>query len=252
MSRLDRLSALIDRFELVVSPTDVEAANLVILRMHDEKSSWRLFLNASGRSEHVPRPSDAVAFSAKVTWGGGDNPLFSALPKTIERAVSAPDELDLILQLLVAEREAMRCGSASVLNRLGEVLIVRIMREELEKGSAEPGVLGGLADPRLSRVIVAVHEDPGRAWLMEDLANIAGLSRSRFADVFLKAVGETPLAYVRRWRLALARQDIERGERIQTVARRYGYASGEALNRAVRRHFGASPTQLRRRQDAAA
>lgn len=81
---------------------------------------------------------------------------------------------------------------------------------------------------------------------IEDLAKIAGLSRSRFAEVFSKAVGETPLAYVRSWRLVLARHDIERGDRIQAVAGRYGYASGEALNRAIRQRFGMSPTALRK------
>lgn len=146
----------------------------------------------------------------------------------------------------------MRCGSASVLNRLGEVLIVRMMREAIAEGSATPGVLGGLADSRLSRAIVAIHEKPGHAWRIEDLAEIAGLSRSRFAEVFSKAVGETPLSYLRHWRLALARQDIKRGNRIQAVARRYGYASGEALNHAIRKRFGVSPTALRKGKERAA
>ncbi|MEM7746483.1 MAG: helix-turn-helix transcriptional regulator, partial [Pseudomonadota bacterium] len=77
------------------------------------------------------------------------------------------------------------------------------------------------------------------------LAEIAGLSRSRFAELFVEAVGETPLAYLRRWRLVLARKDLERGDRVQAVSRRYGYASGEAFNRAFQRFFGCAPTGLR-------
>ena len=46
--------------------------------------------------------------------------------------------------------------------------------------------------------------------------------------------------------MTLARQDIERGDRIQTVARRYGYASSEALSRSFRRQFGENPMRLRR------
>ena len=252
MPPLDRLSALIDRFELSVSPTEIDAANLVILHRPDDPGAWSLLLHPSGRPRHVPLRSEDLAFSAAVAWGGGDNPLLAALPEAIERRVAPPDDLDLIVRLLVAECAAMRCGSASVLNRLGEVLIVRMMREALAEGSAAPGVLGGLADPRLSRAIVMIHEKPGYAWRIEDLAKIAGLSRSRFAEVFLKAVGETPLAYVRNWRLVLARQDIERGDRIQAVAQRYGYASGEALNRAIRQRFGMSPTALRRAEKPAA
>lgn len=252
MLPFDRLSALIDRFELAVSPADIGTANLIILRRPDDPGSWCLLLNPSGRPRHVPFRGEDVAFSADVAWGGGDNPLLTALPIAIERQVAPPDELDLIVRLLVAEREAMRCGSASVLNRLGEVLIVRMMREAIAEGSATPGVLGSLSDPRLSRAIVAIHEKLGHAWRIEDLAEIAGLSRSRFAEVFSKAVGETPLSYLRRWRLALARQDIKRVNRIQTVARRYGYASGEALNHAIRKRFGVSPTALRKGEKQAA
>ena len=147
--------------------------------------------------------------------------------------------------LILAEEDARRCGSGTVLDRLGEVLMVRLLRHQIEHGSTDAGLLGGLADRRLSRAIVAIHEDPGRGWKSEDLAAIAGLSLSRFAELFASVVGVTPMAYLRRWRMVLARQDIERGDRIQSVARRYGYGSSEALNRSFRRQFGDSPMHFR-------
>ena len=59
-------------------------------------------------------------------------------------------------------------------------------------------------------------------------------------------MGETPQSYLRRWRMTLAHQDIERGDRVQAVARRYGYASPEALSRAFARQFEVNPLALRR------
>ena len=53
------------------------------------------------------------------------------------------------------------------------------------------------------------------------------------------------MSYLRRWRMVLARQDVERGERVQTVAARYGYASSEALGRAFKRLHGGTPTAFR-------
>ncbi len=46
--------------------------------------------------------------------------------------------------------------------------------------------------------------------------------------------------------MTLARQDIQRGERVQAVARRYGYGSPEALSRAFSRQFDINPLALRR------
>ena len=76
------------------------------------------------------------------------------------------------------------------------------------------------------------------------------MSLSRFADVFRTTLGETPQAYLRRWRMTLARQDIEKGERIAAVARRYGYASAEALSHAFQRQHGNKPTAYRRNHAA--
>ena len=45
--------------------------------------------------------------------------------------------------------------------------------------------------------------------------------------------------------MILARQDIQRGDRVQSVASRYGYGSSEALTRAFQRQFGSSPISLR-------
>jgi AraC-like DNA-binding protein len=53
------------------------------------------------------------------------------------------------------------------------------------------------------------------------------------------------MAYLRRWRMTLARQDLDRGHRVQAVARRYGYGSSEALARAFQRQFGLNPVAAR-------
>lgn len=258
MRKLDRLSALISRFELSVTAAGPETANVMLrpappgeadadARMTAE-TAWRLLLSPRGRiADHAPRDAEPAApgFSARFSWGGAANPLVAALPERLERRIARGDDLDMLARLLVSEQSADRCGAASVVDRLGEILIVRILREEIARGAAQPGLLAGLSDPRLARALVAIHESPERGWRNEDLAEIAGLSRSRFAELFHAALGEGPSAYLRRWRLGLARREIERGARVQIVARRYGYRSGEALNRAFHRAFGLSPKEIR-------
>jgi AraC-like DNA-binding protein len=65
--------------------------------------------------------------------------------------------------------------------------------------------------------------------------------------MFLDVVGESPAAYLRRWRLILAHQDVVRGDRIEAVARRYGYSSPEGFTRAFKRYYGKTPIALRPR-----
>lgn len=189
-------------------------------------------------------------FCAHVDWGSAANPLYLALPDTFELSVKGDRETMSLVVLLQAEADARRCGMVSVLNRIGEILVVRVMRLLIERGETQTGLFGGLSDPRLSRAIVAIHENPGRIWKNEDLAYEAGLSLSRFAELFHQTVGEAPMTYLRRWRLVLARQEFARGARIQDVSRRYGYGSGEALTRAFTKQYGESPSAVRRRNAA--
>ena len=245
MPHYDRLSALLARFELGVTPADQDRSNLRILAAAHEALPNRIVFSPRGFITDPIADGETILFSADVAWGGSFNPLLSALPHSIEVVIAEDSELIHVTRLLQAEGTRPRCGSGTILNRLGEVLLVRLLRIQLETGATRSGLLAGLADARLSRAIVAMHENPGRHWRNEDLADTAGLSLSRFSELFAATVGETPIAYLRRWRMLLAHQDAERGDRIQTIARRYGYSSGEALSRAFRREFNTNAISLR-------
>lgn len=245
MPKFDRLSALVERFALRVTPVEADQANLLISDDRDGPYPCQVVFSPIGLVGAIDDVAQCVSFGFLVSWGGAANPLLSALPETVTYDTTDDPDMAGLIRLLRIEGEDRRCGSDTVLDRLGEVLMVRLLRTQIERGATSTGILGGLADPRLSRAIVAVHENPGKNWRSDDLAEIAGLSLSRFAELFVDVVGDTPMAYLRRWRMTLAHQDLEKGERVQTVARRYGYGSSEALNRSFRKQFGASPKEVR-------
>lgn len=233
------------RFELRVEPCLSQDANFWILGRQDVPQGLRMFRDAN--TTYKP---DNILASARVTWGGIDNPMLSALPEEVHHTLADDADMQALTKLFITEMEAARCGAASVLNRLGEVLIVRLMRAQIEAGSMHSNLIATLADPRLSRAVVAIHDRPDHPWRLESLADEAGLSPSRFADLFRSRMGQPPLSYLRNWRLILAKQDIERGDRIQRVAARYCYGSPEALSRAFSARFGRTPKSIRRQRTA--
>lgn len=239
---MDRLTTLVERFHLTVQAVPLAQANL-IARAGPDGMPEKVVFQTHGACDITQ--ADEVLFTARVAWSGQTNPLMAALPDVVEMTLADhADTLSLVL-LMQQEVEGRRCGAQSVVNRLGEALIVRLLRLQIERGTTEVGLLAGMADPRLSRAIVSIHDHPDRAWNNADLAAIAGLSLSRFSELFTQIVGETPMGYLRRWRLILARQDVARGDRVDAVARRYGYGSAESFTRAFRRAYGQAPTALR-------
>ena len=240
---MDRLTTMMERFHLSVRAADVAGANLLALSGPDGQPTRIVFFAAGDASVG---PADQVILSAKVEWSGQNNPFLAALPPRVDYDLTQSAEAQSLVHLMLDEAQGGRCGAQSVINRLGEILMVRLLRDQIKRGATEAGLLAGLSDPRLSRAIVAMHDHPGRVWTTADLAQEAGLSLSRFSELFGAEVGETPMGYLRRWRLILARQDLQRGDRVEAVARRYAYGSPEGFSRAFRRAYGVAPVALRR------
>ncbi len=172
--------------------------------------------------------------------------LLAALPPIIH-VCGTPDWLDTSVRFLVMEAQNLRPGSALMISRLVDLLFVQSLRVWADRRDHDLGWLGGISDARVGRALTAIHAAPTRRWTAHDLAGVAGLSRSAFADRFTRIVGETPIAYLSRWRLNLA-ADLLAGRPISIgdVARRVGYASDAAFNRAFKAQFGSSPAQFRR------
>jgi AraC-like DNA-binding protein len=131
---------------------------------------------------------------------------------------------------------------------LSELLFVEAMRrysESLPPGGK--GWLAGVRDAQIGRALALLHGEPGRAWTVDELAREVALSRSVLADRFAALVGEPPIQYLMRWRLAVAAQTLRGGtDAIARVAERSGYESEAAFSRAFKREFGTPPAAWRR------
>jgi AraC-like DNA-binding protein len=178
-------------------------------------------------------------------------PLFDSLPRLLRIPLGGTPGADWVADLLrVGVRETARSnpGSASMLAKLSELLFVEAMRRHAASLPAgQKGWLAAMRDPQLGRALALMHAEPGRAWTVEDLAREVALSRSALGERFAELVGEPPMQYLTRWRLALAAQSLRAGaEPIGRIAERIGYDSEAAFNRAFKREFGAPPAKWRR------
>jgi AraC-like DNA-binding protein len=73
------------------------------------------------------------------------------------------------------------------------------------------------------------------------------MSRSAFAASFRALVGEPPMAYLRRWRMTLARNLLEREDStLLAIADQLGYGSEAAFNKAFKQAVGIAPGAYRR------
>lgn len=144
-------------------------------------------------------------------------------------------------------------GEGTVCNRIVTAIIAVAMRAWSEHGCASEEWLVRTSDPLLARALDAVHADPAAPWTVAELATIATMSRSVFAERFRRVVGTSPAGYVAEVRMTRAKRHLGRdGLSVGETGRRLGYGSEEGFSRAFTRHVGATPSQWRRTQPALA
>jgi len=86
---------------------------------------------------------------------------------------------------------------------------------------------------------------------VDELAHEVAMSRSAFAERFASLMGEPPMQYLVRWRLALAAKALQSDdEAITRIAQRSGYESDAAFSRAFKREFGMPPAAWRKAKAA--
>jgi len=205
----------------------------------------------------MPRPSEhkliaddtegAQLVCASMKFDGGvSNPLSASLPDLL---VLSLDELPLLaetLRWLFDEAATVHCGREAVINRLFELLIILLLRHLLDNNALNTGMMAGLADPKLSRSLVQVHDAPEHLWSVAELASVSNMSRAAYASHFRTVIGQTPADYLLSWRISIAQKKLREGRPITLIAGEVGYENASALARAFRRKTGQSPREWSR------
>lgn len=229
-----------------------------------------LELSITGRSDvlltepsliFVPRPNwhqlsstpvgEARLQCASLEFAGGvDNPLATALPDVMVLPLAELPMLSDTVKWLFAEADGDHCGRRATLDRLFELTVIQLLRYLLDHHQLESGMMAGLADTRLSRSLVKIHEAPERPWSISEMAGESNMSRASYAAHFKAVVGQTPADYLLSWRISLAQKLLREGGSMALISDQVGYESPSALARAFRRKTGLNPRDWVKSLDA--
>ncbi|MDO0909616.1 helix-turn-helix domain-containing protein [Streptomyces sp. DT2A-34] len=199
------------------------------------RSSWRSWLRPydTGEGMYVVTPTpDAVhgrveaAFRrmlADARWTG------TGAPPAV-----APGEEPVAVAHGTAARELALCS-------LEEVVL--LTAGTARTPPSHPGV-----DDRVRRAEALIAADPGAPHAVRSLAEHVALSPSRFAHLFTRQLGQSPMRALREARLRHAARLLEStGLSVERVAAASGFASPFHFNRVFRERYGVPPGAYRSR-----
>lgn len=179
------------------------------------------------------------------------HPLLESLPIKIH--IKGSDNknflwLDTVLRFISDEAGTGALGSRAIADRLSEILFIQVIRACAAKAPDEIVFLAAMEDEKLSRALKHIHSEPEKKWTLDQMARVAGMSRSIFAERFNAVMKLPPAEYLARWRMLRAKAALDAGkETVARIAAMAGYRSEAAFSTAFKRRYNYSPGRYRRR-----
>lgn len=190
--KLDRLSALLQGLAPKVQLNMVFARQLKVCRRVDEPPFLRIYLLKKGtvlltiqdQTQHIESPAlvmlrshqpvDMVGLAprhlcplicAETRFVGPMGVLFLEEFRKARTIVFDACEplLNLTVAMIESELKEFRCGQhPALLKSAGDILFIGLLRYMVAHPfELERGIFNGLADNRIAKVLVAVHQQPG-------------------------------------------------------------------------------------------
>jgi AraC-like DNA-binding protein len=153
-------------------------------------------------------------------------------------------EMLALIEMLTLDLSQGRPGSAATRPALIDLMLIHALRHARTQSSG--GDWSDVLEPGIAAVLSQFHANPQRPWTVQQLSEIAGMSRTVFKRQFASFLGKPPMTYLIDWRLTHAARILrETKAPVAAVARQVGYSSEYAFANAFRRKFGIAPGRFR-------
>ncbi len=180
------------------------------------------------------------------------HPIFTTLPEVMHIAFSKDvnghfwgQHAGYAIDNAINNRSA---GVGALTDRLYEILFIQVLQRFFYQNSDIGSFYSNHRSPRVNRVLEAIHADPGADWSLDNMAELAHMSRSTFTSNFRKLIGMSPMSYLNSWRMLKARSLVKTtGLPLKIIAHKVGFRTQSGLNKAFRRFFDFTPKSLRKK-----
>jgi len=192
-----------------------------------------------------------ICATISATYGGGFG-LFDSLSEPIVENIASLESVREAFLVMAAELASPGIGTRALTEALMTRCMILLLRQHLGRQGTSSPLFAALQDQRLARAVAAIVERPGAPHRLDALAEIAGISRSAFAERFSQTFGQSPLDFVQAVRLRHAAHMLSATALpVGLIAKSVGYASRSHFSRAFHVAYGLDPTTYRARNPPA-
>lgn len=171
-------------------------------------------------------------------------------PDRIELIPRFSESDPLIKELGKAVLTEMRDGAGDIqlyAEQAAQMLAVHLLRRHCSEEATVDSVTGGIPPVRLRRVKDYIEAHLSDDISLEDLADVARMSKYHFSRQFKTSVGESPIQYVIGRRIEEGKRLLEQTDwLVSRVSQEVGYDSQSRFTTQFKRRIGTTPAAYRR------
>lgn len=155
-----------------------------------------------------------------------------------------------VRDLVQTELQAMDLAVRLQTRRWEELAVNALERALLLCDTVNPRDADNRRDIRIRKAVGLLCQRREEPFTLAELARRCGLSRSRFAELFKRQVGLSPLTFLEMQRLRRARELLEHTEMgLVQIAEEVGFSSPYYLSLRFKKQFGLSPRAYRQMKE---
>jgi transcriptional regulator GlxA family with amidase domain len=234
----------------------------------DKVADWLMHVVAPVRNRVVCVCSGALIAARAGLLNGRQCTTHHALCGTLQALAPAARVLENRLYVsdgLVSTSAGVTAGIDLMLHLLAEIAgpraacaVARDLVVYMRRAGADPQLSPWISGRNhlhaaLHRVQDAIAADPARDWSAEQMAQIACSSPRHLARVFQQYAGMSPLDYIHRLRVAVARELVAQSSLdMEAIAERAGFGSARHMRRIWRKYEATAPSSGRHTEAARA
>ena len=151
-----------------------------------------------------------------------------------------------LFDLMLREAERNEEEPSPLLSRLTELLFFYIVRQVAQHSDISAGLWAVGRKPQFAPLLERLLSEPGHDWSLDEMADIAHMSRASFCKHFGAVAGHAPAQFLLQLRMRIAANRLRTGESVTRTAEHVGYHSPAAFTRAFARVIGEQPGAYQR------
>ncbi len=202
------------------------------------------------KTENGPQKVVLACGGIGATYGNGTG-IFDQLREPVLESFANCDTGSNAFRALLDELVDPRVGSRALAETLMKQCLILVLRRIVQRDSMRPPWVAAMQDPRLAHAVEAILDHPEEPHRLQDLADMAGMSRASFSAHFISAFGKSPHDFLVDSRMRRAAKLLQTTNLpVKTIAAKVGYRSRSNFTRAFKAFYGTEPAGSRQQKAA--